>query len=187
MSYSDYGGYAYKNGTRVEDRSDAVITGTAETVPGMYPGLALALQGVDNPSEIIWNNPHGHVVLGDGPLYVGLYKQSSTWSWLGKQELNMREYTDLSPENYYEWGDLDLDKVLGQMIKYALPGGTLYVMYEEDDNYYQYARLDQSDGNVWHGWAGYGVGAGLEDCGYGYSTSEREQRLKDIWEDSVHD
>jgi hypothetical protein len=32
--------------------------------------------------------------------------------------------------------------------------------------------LEQSNGTVWHGFSGYGVGAGLEDAGYGYSTND---------------
>ena len=38
MAYSDYGGYGYKNGERVEDRSDAVISPEVTSIPGMYPG-----------------------------------------------------------------------------------------------------------------------------------------------------
>lgn len=37
----------------------------------------------------------------------------------------------------------------------------------------------------WHGWSGYGVGAGLEDAGYGYSTDEREERLWELFEHPV--
>jgi hypothetical protein len=38
---------------------------------------------------------------------------------------------------------------------------------------------------VWHGWSGYGVGAGLEDCGYGYSTEDREDVLRALWPESI--
>lgn len=37
--------------------------------------------------------------------------------------------------------------------------------------------MTQPDGVVWTGFSGYGVGAGLEDAGYGYSTEEREDKL----------
>ena len=47
MAYSDYGGYAYKNGKRVVERSDAVITDAAQSIPGMYPGFAFVAQGMD--------------------------------------------------------------------------------------------------------------------------------------------
>ena len=57
----------------------------------------------------------------------------------------------------------------------------------DEDNYYVYARLTQPDGNVWHGWSGYGVGAGLEDAGYGFSTADRESKLRDLWPESIVD
>ena len=48
MAYSDYGGYAYRNGERVDDRSDATITPDGDTygTPGSYPGFALLAAGV---------------------------------------------------------------------------------------------------------------------------------------------
>ena len=52
MAYSDYGGYAYLNGIHIAERSDTSIK-------------------IDSTTEI-----DGHVVLGDGPIYVVLYKQS---------------------------------------------------------------------------------------------------------------
>ena len=51
------------------------------------------------------------------------------------------------------------------------------VYFREEDNHYQYVELLQPDGVVWHGWSGYGVGAGLEDCGYGFSTADREAKV----------
>ena len=84
MSYSDYGGYAYKNGVRVVERSDAVIIEKFRSVPGMYPGLAAALQGVDL-NDVRESSPNGHVVLGDSPLYVGMYKQSNINAWWGNE------------------------------------------------------------------------------------------------------
>ena len=51
MAYGDYGGYAYLNGIHITERSDTSIK-------------------IDSTTEI-----DGHVVLGDGPIYVVLYKQ----------------------------------------------------------------------------------------------------------------
>ncbi len=51
MAYSDYGGYAYRNGVRVVERSDCAL-------PGALHGDATH-----------------HVVLGDGPVFVVLHKQ----------------------------------------------------------------------------------------------------------------
>jgi hypothetical protein len=64
---------------------------------------------------------------------------------------------------------------------FAIDGHELAVHWREEDNYYVYARLQQPDGVVWHGFSGYGVGAGLEECGYGYSTPARAQVLRRLW------
>ena len=73
------------------------------------------------------------------------------------------------------------------MVYFRLPTAHLYVNWIHEDNYYQYARLEMQSGDIWHGWAGYGVGAGLENCGYGYSTEEREETLLGIWSDAIKD
>ena len=67
MAYGSYGGYAFRNGESRLDRSDAVITDRAQTVPGIWPGFAFAAQGVsrEEAQKTVWENPHGHVVLGD--------------------------------------------------------------------------------------------------------------------------
>ena len=68
---------------------------------------------------------------------------------------------------------------------FEVDGWRLEVLFRIEDNHYQYAKLAQPDGNVWHGWSGYGVGAGLEDAGYGYSTSDREHMLMQLWPESI--
>ncbi len=74
MAYSDYGGYAFRNGERVEDRSDFVLTPDGGFgTPGSYPGFAMIAAGI-NPKPLL-DNPMSHACLGDGPLFVGLYKQ----------------------------------------------------------------------------------------------------------------
>ena len=73
---------------------------------------------------------------------------------------------------------IDADEVR-RMVE--LDGCKVELIYTQEDNYYVYARLTQPDGNVWHGLSGYGVGAGLEDAGYGYSTSEREIMLWELF------
>ena len=57
----------------------------------------------------------------------------------------------------------------------------LEVTKEYRDNWFQYVKLTLPDGTVWTGFSGYGVGAGLEDCGYGYSTEKIEGRLKQLY------
>lgn len=167
MAYSDYGGYAYLNGKRVEDRSDATIMpdGTVWGTPGQYPGFA----GV--PRDL----PNGHVVLGSCGLLVVLYKQTSVSVYRGIEEVDLPSL--VSEENgtvaygggaryinYDHYISTDAPAV------FEIDGHKLTVKWESGDNFYIYAKLEQPNGDVWTGFSGYGVGAGLEDCGYGYST-----------------
>lgn len=72
MAYSDYGGYAYRNGKRVEARSDATISPEGDVFgsPGMWPGFAAYAAGGMDGYEKRRDWPSGHAVLGDGPIYV---------------------------------------------------------------------------------------------------------------------
>lgn len=174
MAYSDYGGYAYRNGKRVEERSDATITPDGDTygTPGSYPGFALLAAGVP-PTEvqkrIEW--PSGHAVLGDGPVYLVLRKTYATL-YRGPEQQNLPIDRD----------DYEANEVRRSV---ELDGYTVELVYTQEDNYYAYVRMTQPDGSVWCGWSGYGVGAGLEDAGYGFSTSDREATIKNIWPESI--
>lgn len=192
MAYSDYGGYAYRNGQRVVDRSDCTITPDGDTfgTPGCYPGFAMVAAGMQEDEvmeRIKW--PSGHAVLGDGPVYVVLYKQSGTHLHRGPEELDLESHADSpqieewkNPETgkVSRWLNTDHYKTTGEPLVVNVDGCTLTIFYEISDNHYQYARLDQPDGTVWLGFSGYGVGAGLEDAGYGYSTDDCETRLFEL-------
>jgi len=56
---------------------------------------------------------------------------------------------------------------LGEPYSFEIDGHLLEIYWTEEDNHYVYARLVQPDGTEWHGFSGYGVGAGLEEAGYG--------------------
>ena len=198
VAYSDYGGYAYRNGVRVIDRSDAVITDTAESVPGVYPGFAFVAQGMspDDASRQMHENPHGHAVLGEGPLYVALYKQSDIYVWLDGKRLRIDDHVADAPESC--WSECNGVRHFGPTtnlseeadsrrdVAFVLPDGSrLDVVWMVEDNYYQYARLEQPDGTIWAGWSGYGVGAGLNEGDYGYSRAARDATLLSIWEDAI--
>lgn len=191
MAYSDYGGYAYRNGTRVEDRSDCTITPEGDTfgTPGMWPGFASIL--LNKPEMRDW--PSGHAVLGDGPIYVVLYKQTATCIYRAFELLDLVDCLDAGQEACLRGSvqdgkdtryiDVDYWDERGPCV-FHIDGCCIEVHWEQEDNYYQYARLTQPDGTVWTGFAGYGVGAGLEDAGYGYSTEDREDRLKELFPDA---
>ena len=146
MTYSDYGGYAYLNGIHITERSDTSIK-------------------IDSTTEI-----DGHVVLGDGPIYVVLYKQSVI-IYRGGEQLKTFSYPL----------DITDDCVINEFLNIDHHNISIYLTYE--DNYYVYAKLEQPNGNTWYGFSGYGVGAGLEDAGYGYSTEDRIDTLSDLFPD----
>lgn len=194
MAYSDYGGYAYKNGKRVEDRSDAMITPKMESVPGQWPGFAAYSQGLSKEKfyEIRPDFPNGHVVIGDDPVYVGLYKQGIMMLWFGTIQLDKTDFIRGEAKMFIKTRDngykfLDRHTVANTYdtpIFFDLPDGyKLYGSWKNIDNYYVFARLEMPNGDIWHGWSGYGVGAGLEDANYGYSTRKVEGYMKDIWPD----
>jgi hypothetical protein len=91
MAYSDYGGYAYRNGIRVPERSDYTINpdGTGFGTPGVWPGFAMMAAGAEAAAVCAAiRRPHHHVVLGDGPILVGLHKQSVTLVYRNGERLD---------------------------------------------------------------------------------------------------
>lgn len=189
MAYSDYGGYAYRNGERVEDRSDCTITPDGDTfgTPGSWPGFAAMLLSQSKEElEMRLDYPTGHVVLGDGPIYLVLRKQSSFEIYRGFDCLDTvdlvvnAEDGDIAEYNGQKW--LDTDRFENERVcVFEVDGCRIELWWERDDNYYQYACLTQPDGTAWAGWSGYGVGAGLEDAGYGYSTAARDRQVRRIF------
>lgn len=197
MAYSDYGGYGYRNGERVIERSDCTITPEGDTfgTPGSWPGFAMIAAGMPQDEvkkRLEW--PSGHVVLGDGPIYVVLRKQSYVGIYRGPEPLNMPDLMKCDdPDAIETWKDkagkahkyVNNDYFLDRDIPcvFEVDGCKVEVVWTYEDNYYQYVRLTQSDGVIWTGWSGYGVGAGLEDADYGFSTARRESRIRDIFPD----
>ena len=181
MAYSDYGGYAYRNGVRVPERSDAVLTPEGiRATPGQWPGWTI---------EEARSGGSFHVLLGDGPIFIGLYKQSGlTIHRLGtaldiiplaQDPVYIERYGDTDYLHYRAYEDIEDQCV------FKVDGHTVTAHWRKTDNHYQFVRLEQPDGNIWHGWSGYGVGAGREDAGYGYSTPRCEGWLRGIWPDAV--
>lgn len=188
MAYSDYGGYAYRNGERVEDRSDCTITPEGDTfgTPGCWPGFAAMLLAHDKEElEKRLDYPEGHAVLGDGPIYAVLYKQGSLNVYRGFECLDdvtlIVGAEDGDIAEYKGQKYIDTDRFDERMCVLEVDGCRIEIWREYTDNYYQYVCLTQPDGTVWAGWSGYGVGAGLEDAGYRYSTSQCERRVRAIF------
>lgn len=170
MAYSSYGGFAFRNGEQVISRSDCIIKpgGDVFSTPGMWPGF-VSQKGAEPVG------PSGHVVLGDGPIYLTMYKQSHVELWRGMEELQMVGYTvNASPAGFYTI------EVKGE--KFQRPEGEYFrrrgdplvlhvhdhiieIHWVETDNYYVHAIMQQPDGVVWSGFSGYRVGAGWDDEG----------------------
>ena len=119
----------------------------------MYPGFTAIMQGMsEEEAKRIRNNPGGHAVLGSGPVYVTMYKQSSLYVYHENVELFSPELFD--PDDNDCWGCI-------RFMKYDLRFRYTFI-----DNYYQFAQLVEPDGTTWTGFSGYGVGAGLEESEY---------------------
>ena len=177
MAYSDYGGYAYRNGERIVERSDAFIApdGSVSGTPGQWPGWTQGL-GV---------SPR-HVILGDAAPFVGLYKQQSVsvymnGAWVPLCNLVASELPSKAQSVYGEHVHINADYFIDRRepLIATINDCRLSVWWTEEDNYYQYARLER-EGVTWAGFSGYGVGAGLENANYGYSTPERERVLFEL-------
>ena len=180
MAYSDYGGYAYRDGRHIPERSDAVITAEGiKSTCGMWPG---------------WTIPESreggsyHALLGDGEILVGLYKQSSLSLFLNGEDfpilgvIKAKYPESIKAYDGKEYWDSDYFRDNELTMAVDVGPHKLEAFFEYSDNYYLFVRLTQEDGAVWTGWSGYGVGAGLEDAGYGFSTDSVAQNAVSHWE-----
>jgi hypothetical protein len=146
MAYSDYGGYAYRNGKRVEDRSDATISPDGDVFgsPGIWPGFAAYAAGGKDEYEKRREWPSGHAVLGDGPIYVVLYKQSRLTIHRGPEKLDELELLkDMPPEavETWRWGgksgrslNTDHFKTTEDCCVFEVDGWRLEVFFRIEDN-----------------------------------------------------
>lgn len=114
-----------------------------------------------------------HVVLGAGSAKVGMRKQSATDIYLDGFLFDvpaLNDFYGLVESEQIVQADVGTDKSVAE----------LSVAYRYEDNYYQYVEL-RGRGGIWHGFSGYGVGNGLEYCGYGYSTLVRIAELESLF------
>lgn len=117
---------------------------------------------IPEKSDVSFSNGNGefHAVLGDGDVEIGLYKQGFVSVRIGDSEIDFFD---------------------GESVEFKVGDIQVEIAWVHDDNYYCYARLTVSPDEVWTGFSGYGVGAGLEGCGYGFSTKQREADMKEHW------
>ena len=191
MAYSDYGGRVYRNGVEINDRCDVEITAEGlNATPGSWPGWAHAI------SEESLETLGGcyHAALGSGPIFLALYKQSTFCIFRGfERELSIEEIKDAVPDECpaffgdYEgkpYVDDDKYRTEDQALRITINGTEISLRWTEEDNFYVYARMEEPDGTIWTGWSGYGVGCGLEDGSYGFSSDERDEMLSELFPNS---
>jgi len=169
MAYSDYGGYAFLNGERVIERSDATIYpgGKLDSTPGQYPGWFKTLEQRGQGEDF-------HVVLGDENFFVGMHKQSYVVA------LHNGKRTVLEvPEDIGEIIEKRIASGEHVGYEYKIDDYTISVFWVETDNHYVFVELVMTNDDVWTGFSGYGVGAGLDDGCCGYST---EAQVSLMWE-----
>lgn len=188
MAYSDYGGKAYRNGVWIEDRSDCVILPSEEmfSSPGMWPGFAMLTAGATWKQVADWTNlPTGHAILGDGPIYLVLYKQSSIRLFRGFEELAIAPLLDPETEHLYPFEDelyIDDDKYRNEKpLVFSVDGCEIAVWWTYEDNFYVYAQVKQPDGTCWQGWSGYRIGVGFDEEEEKYSSSARDETLRKLF------
>ena len=180
MAYSDYGGYAFRNGVRVEDRSDCDLTANGlKSTPGQWPD-----DGAD------------HVLLGSGPFYVGLYKQMTASLYEATTISGVMAIIDhpLGPDlrnphpAFLEGEHLNEREFLkeGLIAEIERDGHLLKLKWVETDNIYVLAELTEPDGTIWTGFSGYGVGAGLEGSSHGCSTGAVQELMWSVFPAGRH-
>jgi len=192
MAYSDYGGYAWRNGVLVEDRSDWTLRpdGTGVGTPGAYPGFAAAagaVPGVEpGEAQAFAQLPHFHVGLGDGPIFVGLTKQSYFDVRRLAEQLKTRPLLDeaclerpdkdyLYDEDEKPYSGYDPEDVNPGYWRVGgkgfgehecvlrVDGHVIRMRWIDYCNHWQFCRVEQPDGARWCGWSGYGAGMGLDN------------------------
>ena len=175
MAYSSYGGFVYRNRTRVAERSDWSLAPNGENAgaPGVWPGFVAAAKGPEALEEYTQNpnGPSGHAVLGTGPYYVALHKNYYVTAHFGHSELF--HYTVDSVPGLHDAKDGSAHIAhmrLGGRSGARAEGPRLALLIEEHpdiQNQCIYAQLRELDDEglvevEWTGWSAYGAGAGLE-------------------------
>lgn len=178
MAYSDYGGYAYKNGERVLQRSDAVLGPEGiKSTPGQWPGWTLE-EGRKGHSC--------HVIIGSGPIFLTMNKQSYWRLYEALEQVDevpiLERYCPKALAKYRDEYYFDSEKIIDEeILSFEYKDHKVELWFENTDNYYMFAKLTEPDSTIWTAFSGYGVGEGLEGCGYGFNTQEQVERLEEIF------
>ena len=197
MAYSDYGGFAYRNGQRVLERSDCAIApdGKMTASPGVYPGFGALAAGrsVAEVQEMTRKATMAHAVLGEPPLLLLLYKQTSARVFLDGREVHRFSPGPAFWERHGRKPAIERTTAKASCIADtpAELDETVFeiVHHDEDGRTAVYARVttpataDQAP-IVWTGWSAYGAGAGLEEDDKYHrgatNTAYHDRKLKEL-------
>ena len=150
------------------------------------------MSGFDSGGYVYRNGDRlpGYSRMGDRSIQVELYKCSSVLIYRNGDRLdeNLFLSKDTPSEAFWDFeGKRKFDPDYfrywesGDCCVFEIDDHRLEVFFTEEDNSYVYAKLIQPDGTLWYAWSGYGVGEGFEDGEYGYSNSDREATLRDLF------
>jgi len=186
MSYSQYGGVAFRAGQRVDDRSDAMLTPDLRNLgtPGCIPDALTAGLKTGDFAAISPTCVRAHVVLGDGPVFVSLNK--TTWFDIHVLENGVfrdlddvelaahgidlpsdivtvdEDGEDAGKTKLDRWPLTDMDGHEGK-VRFEVLGHVVEYRMMRVRGYAQHVRLTQPDGTVWSGFSGSEIGFGYDD------------------------
>lgn len=171
MSYGGHGGLGYRNGELVENASDALITPDCVNhgVPGGFPPADLSVIANGDTGGAI----NGHVILGDGPVMVTLYKHTLAIYLLADgrfHEQNLMTIgVDLPDGVVIDFDDgtcmLSADRLVEDTdtLRFEIEGHAIEYRMIAHPRWVQHARITQPDGTVWTGFCGNEIGAGHDE------------------------
>ena len=190
MAYSSYGGLAYRNGELVIERSDYVMRadGRVKGSPGVHPGFAALAEGATRDEVVTMGQdcPMAHAVLGEHPLLLLLYKQTTARVFYQGRRIQSFEPT----EEFWERARVETSEAapavehhefrpdVDDRLPAEVPRTKFEVVYRQGDQIGVYARVTIHDGEeermgrtttwrkagtIWTGWSAYGAGAGFEE------------------------
>lgn len=171
MSYGGHGGLGYRNGELVENASDALLTPDCVNHgdPGGFPPSELMVLANGETGAAI----NGHVIIGDGPVFVSLYKHTLCIYLLADgrfHELNLMTIgVDLPDGVVVDLGDgtcaLSQDLLVQDTdtLRFEVEDHVIEYRMIAHPRWVQHARITQPDGTVWTGFCGYEIGAGHDD------------------------
>jgi len=185
MGYSEYGGVGFRDGKRIPSLSDVVLTPDLSNLgkPGCIPQSP---DGMDDATfnALLPQSIKGHVVLGEGPVFVSLYKRDYFYihvleggAFRDLDDFDLvaagidlpedlivtdEEGPDADRPKFDGWRLSDMDGHEG-VVRFRVADHIVEVRMMRQRGYALHARLIQPDGIVWSGFCGSEIGAGWDE------------------------